>query len=261
MKISAITPLILTLDEEANIDRVLKMLTWAKQIVVLDSGSNDRTCKIASGYPNVRLSVRPFDCHANQWNFGLHGCGIDTEWVLALDADYVLTQELIEEFGCLVAAPELSGYWIPFKYCVFGRPLWGSLYPPRLSLFRRRHGKYEQDGHTQRLILKGETGVLRSFIFHDDRKPLSRWLDAQWQYAELEAEKLASLSYRDLRWPDRLRKMVLIAPWICLLFCLFWKMGIVQGRAGLFYAFQRTLAELLISVSLLERTFLDQYRD
>jgi glycosyltransferase involved in cell wall biosynthesis len=81
-----ITPLVLTYNEAPNIGRVLDRLAWAGRVVVVDSYSDDATEMIAKTYPNVAWIQRAFDCHANQWNFGLRETGIDTEWVLALDA-------------------------------------------------------------------------------------------------------------------------------------------------------------------------------
>ncbi|MGB2788468.1 MAG: glycosyltransferase, partial [Dokdonella sp.] len=66
-----ITPLILTWNEEANIARTLAKLAWAREVVVVDSGSTDSTHAICESFPNVRLVARPFDNHATQWNYGL----------------------------------------------------------------------------------------------------------------------------------------------------------------------------------------------
>ena len=90
-----ITPLILTFNESPNIARTLEKLSWAKQIVVIDSYSTDATLEILQHYPQVQIFQREFDNHENQWNFGLQQ--VKTEWVLSLDADYLLTDELITE--------------------------------------------------------------------------------------------------------------------------------------------------------------------
>src|SRR5882672_10665373 len=96
-----ITPLILTFNEAPNIGRTLEKLRWARDIVVVDSFSDDDTVEIAKSFPPVRLYQREFDSHQNQWNFGLRETGITTPWVLALDADYVLTDEFIGELKLL----------------------------------------------------------------------------------------------------------------------------------------------------------------
>src|SRR5215510_6475714 len=105
-----ITPLILTYNEAPNIARVLQGLNWAEEIVVVDSFSDDETVQIATSFPNVRVVQRAFDCHRNQWEFGLKETGITTPWVLALDADYVVTDELISELKTLDLDTETAGY-------------------------------------------------------------------------------------------------------------------------------------------------------
>src|SRR5689334_1363822 len=98
---SQITPLILTFNEAPNIGRTLEKLSWAREILLIDSGSTDETLEITrSAHPRVRVVTRPFDTFAGQCNFGLGQ--ITTEWVLSMDADYVLTPELVAEIQTLM---------------------------------------------------------------------------------------------------------------------------------------------------------------
>ena len=248
-----VTPLILTLDEEANIERVLARLTWAREVVVVDSGSTDATRSLVARFPNVRCIEHSFASHADQWNFGLAETGIATEWVLALDADYVLTEGLVKELATLSPAPDIAAYRARFRYCILGRTLRGTLYPPTTVLFRRAAGRYVQDGHTQRLESSGTMRELQAFILHDDRKPFSRWLAAQVSYAGLEAELLRKKSWGELGWPDRLRKLYVVMPPLAFLYCLTVAGGILDGWPGLYYALQRTVAEAILSLVLIER--------
>ncbi|MGR9072534.1 MAG: glycosyltransferase family 2 protein [Gammaproteobacteria bacterium] len=255
MMLDEITPLILTYNEEPNLERVLKKLYWAKEIVILDSGSHDATLEIARSFPNVRVVTRAFDSHAVQWNYGLRETGIGTEWVLALDADYVLADALIDEIVLLKHQPDVQGYRARFRYCLFGKPLSGSLYPPVVVLYRRRQANYRQDGHTQRLSLQGNVAELNGSIFHDDRKPLSRWLISQDRYARLECDLLANRRWDDLSWQDRIRKMIFVAPVLVPIYCLTLGKGFLDGRRGLYYALQRGIAESLLALKLLENKF------
>jgi len=248
-----ITPLILTLDEEENIERVLSRLSWAREVVVVDSGSKDATRSILKNFPNVRCVEREFDDHAAQWNYGLTETGIKTDWVLALDADYVLTEAFVEELRRLSPDPDVVGYRARFRYCIFGRMLRGTLYPPGVVLYRRTAGRYVQDGHTQRLQANGRIEGLQTFILHDDRKPLGRWLASQVSYARLEADLLRSKSWRDLRWPDRLRTLYVVMPPLAFVYCMTVAGGILDGWPGLYYAFQRAIAEAILSLALIER--------
>src|SRR5687767_8763413 len=95
--LNRITPLVLTCNEAPNIGRTLSRLSWARDIVVVDSFSDDNTVEIASTFPQVRVYQREFDSHASQWTFGLTETAISSEWVLGLDADYILTDELLAE--------------------------------------------------------------------------------------------------------------------------------------------------------------------
>ena len=251
--LNQITPLILTFNEAPNIGRTLDRLPWAKDIVIVDSMSTDDTRAIASRYPGVRVFDRAFTTHAEQWNFGLQQTGITTEWVLALDADFVLTDEAIREISELSPPPAVAGYRVSFTYCINGKPLRSGVYPPVTVLYRRDGAIYEQDGHTQRVRVDRTVMPLSSPILHDDRKPLSHWIASQVRYMRLEADKLASTPNSALANVDRLRKMIVVAPPLVFLRCLFIGGGIFDGRAGLFYALQRATAELILSLSLVER--------
>ena len=247
-----ITPLILTYNEESNLRRVLERLRWAGRVVVLDSGSTDTTIAIARSFVNVEVFTRAFDSHAAQWNHGLQRCGIDTAWVLALDADYLVPDAMIEEMRSLAPSSETAGYLAQFRYCIQGEPLSGSLYPPVTVLFRRSGSHFEQEGHTQRVRVRGDVRALVVPIDHDDRKSSARWLASQDRYAALEAELLLKSPWHTLRWQDRLRRLLVVTPWLVPLYCLIIGRCLLDGRAGWYYAMQRGVAEAVLSLKLLE---------
>ena len=247
-----ITPLILTYNEAPNIARTLDSLRWASDVVVVDSFSTDDTAQIAASFPNVRVIQRAFDCHRNQWQFGLKQTGINTEWVLALDADYIVTTDLINEMLVLTPGDETAGYRARFIYCVSGKRLHSGIYPPVTVLYRKHATDYIQDGHTQRVSLTGLIEDLRSPLLHDDRKPLKRWFESQKRYTKLEAQKLRAARPADLSSLDRMRRWPLVVPPLALFYCLIVRAGIFDGWAGFYYAFQRTLAELMLSLYLIE---------
>ena len=249
-----ITPIILTYNEAPNIGRTLERLQWARDIIVVDSLSDDETLDIVARTPQARIFKRRFVSHEDQWNFALRETGIATEWVLALDADYVLTPEAVEEIRALKPSQDRAGYRTKFVYCVYGRPLRGSAYPPVTVLYRHNLARYRQDGHTHRVVIDGNVGQMRSPILHDDRKPLGRWLRSQADYTKLEARKLLDTDWRGLGWADRVRKMIVAAPPMMFAYCLFVRGAILDGRAGLYYAFQRLLSELLLSLYLIDHS-------
>lgn len=250
-----ITPLILTYNEAANIGRTLERLAWARDIVIVDSLSDDETLEIISRFPQARVFQRKFDNHAAQSNFGLQETGISTEWVLALDADFVMSRAAIEELASLAPLAGTAAYSAQLIYCVHGRPLRSSLLPRLAVLYRKAAATYFQDGHAHRVRVNGPVERLHSPILHDDRKPFDRWLESQKRYMALEAEKLSRREAKDINLADRVRRLRVIAPPAMLLYCLVVRGGIFDGRAGLYYAFQRMLAELLLSLYLLDLDF------
>jgi glycosyltransferase involved in cell wall biosynthesis len=187
-----VTALILTFNEAPNIARTVNALSWLPEVVVVDSGSIDQTPELAqASHPDVRIVTRPFDTHANQWNFGL--AQIRTPWVLTLDADYEVSAGLAQEILKLSPDGEVAGYEAQFGYRINGRPLRSSVYPPRIVLFRTDRATYFDDGHTQRLRIDGSVKSLSGLIYHDDRKSFSRWLQEQKRYATIEARHLMQM--------------------------------------------------------------------
>jgi hypothetical protein len=248
-----LTVLLLTYNEEANIERTLSALKWVPSIVAIDSGSSDRTLEILASEPTVTVMHRTFDSFADQCNFGLDL--IKTEWVLSLDADYVVTPALAAEICAYFHATEqieFAGFAIPFRYCISGKPLRGTLLPPRICMYRTAGAKYRNDGHGHRVDVPGKVGRLRHPILHDDRKPLERWLASQLGYLTIETQKLQTTPSSQLSIADRLRLKTPLAPLAALVLCLFVNGGILDGWQGWTYAFQRCYAEILLKLMLLE---------
>lgn len=253
--LSCVTPILLTYNEAPNIERSLAKLSWAFQIVVVDSYSNDGTLEILAKYPQVRIFMRKFDNHAQQYNYAIKETGIKTDWILALDADYILTEEFIEELRILEPKPEISGYRSRFSFCVFGHSLRGTMYPPRVILFKNGKGSCIQDGHGHRVTVSDNIGEFTSKILHDDRKPLDRWIRDQYRYAEMELEKLRQTPFWELGWPDRIRKMRVAAPFLVGFYCLFIKGTILDGFYGFYYVLKSMIAEMILSLCLLQADF------
>jgi glycosyltransferase involved in cell wall biosynthesis len=246
-----ITPLVLTYNEAPNIARTLARLSWARRIVVIDSGSTDATLALLRNYPQVDVFERPFTDFAAQCNFGL--AQVQTPWVLSLDADYELSDGLVAEIGALVADADVAGYRAQFVYRIYGRPLRGSLYPPRTVLYRKDQARYHNEGHGHRIGIAGEVKALHHVIFHDDRKPLARWFASQQRYAAEEARHICAKQPHELTRADRLRRMAWPAPLGVPFYTLFAKGCILDGWAGWFYALQRLVAESLIALAVLDR--------
>jgi glycosyltransferase involved in cell wall biosynthesis len=255
MSIDNITPIVLVYNEEKNILNCIEKLVSFKNVLVVDSGSEDNTLELIKGYDFITVVSQPFISHSSQWNFAINSNLVKTNWILALDCDYILNVDFMDELSRLDLHCEMKGYFVEFNYAIFGKSLRFNIYPPVVVLFDKRNAQYIQDGHTQRVIVDGKLGSLQSYITHDDRKSLSRWLNSQNSYAILEVEMLVSHEFNDMRIQDILRKMIIITPWLIPIYILFIRGGIFDGRRGLYYAMQRSLAEMILMIYLLEKKF------
>jgi glycosyltransferase involved in cell wall biosynthesis len=250
-----ITPVLLTHNEEQNIGRTLSRLGWAKDIVVVDSGSTDGTLTILAAHPNVRVFNRRFDTHANQWRYAVEETQIGTDWILRLDADYQVSDALVSELAQLDANAPVGAYRVRFDYAIFSTRLVSSLYPANTILMRKGNCYVWDKGHTEAWAVKGTIAMLGGRILHDDWKPTGQWVIGQSRYMELEFDWLRMGRGGLVRW---LRLRPPLMPIVAFIYCLFAKGLIVSGRAGIFYALQRMVAEAILSLMVLEAKLRDR---
>lgn len=192
-----ITFLVLTFNEEENLAACLESVAgWAEEIIVVDSGSTDRTLEIARWYGAEVLS-HPFTSHAEQWNWALSSVPIANEWVLALDADQRVTEELRREIRNILAAEGaaptgIGGCYVRRRQIFRGRWIKHGGYYPKylLKLFRRDAvwvDKGERVDHHFRV--RGKVVKLGYDIIEDNRNELSirSWVEKHNRYAFLQA--------------------------------------------------------------------------
>ena|SRR5882724_4377628 len=188
MKISVI---VITKDEEANIERCLSSVSWADEIVVVDSQSSDRTVEIARAYGARVIETTNWPGFGPQKNRALAQAG--GEWVLSLDADERVTLELREEIMAIVSGgAEFDAYAIPrlSSYCgqFMRHSGWWPDYVTRL--FRRGKARFSDDLVHEKLIAGGRTGRLKSHLVHfafEDFEEVLRKVD---QYSTASARML-----------------------------------------------------------------------
>lgn len=248
---STLTALVLTYNEELNIERVLNQLRWVEKVIILDSYSTDATMSIAEKFPNTQIHLRKFDTFASQCNYGL-SC-IDSPWVLSLDSDYVLPDEFIRETMEYIKYSVPVAYYTPFKFMVFGKPLLRDNTTSRPVLFQKEHCHYFDDGHAHRLSVNGSSGSYKSFIYHDDRKPLSHWIAMLDKYSIKECEKILHPKAASARgFVRRIRRTKVLAPFGVFFYCFFVNGFFLNGWRGWHYTLQRTLVEILFAIRLIE---------
>ena len=250
-----VTPVLLTYNEVENIARTLSHLSWAKDIVVVDSGSTDGTLAVLANCPNVRVFERTFDTHGNQWRYAVEETQIATDWILRLDADYQVSDALVAEIAALDPNAPVSAYRISFDYAIFSHKLRSSLYPANTVLLRKGSFTVRDKGHTEAWDVNGPIATLNSVIIHDDWKAAGQWLTGQARYMQRELDFLHTEKAGLTHW---LRLRPPLMPIVVFLYCLFGKGLLFNGRAGMFYALQRMIAEATLSLMVLEEKLRNQ---
>jgi glycosyltransferase involved in cell wall biosynthesis len=242
------TPVILTLNEEDNIGRTLQSLSWARRVVVVDSGSSDRTERIARSVKNVDWYTRAFDTHARQWAFAIRETGIASKYVLALDADMRTTDAFVQEMQRHFFPSEANAGSLRFQHWVLGRPIARTLVPPQLRIFQRDLVSIGQTGHTQVFSAPPPLYKFESVVIHDDRKPLDRWVLNQIAYSRLEHERLAGVTNGSLK--DKLRRTALM-PFAAAAAAYILAGGPLRGSSSMCYALERLTYESLLAMRLI----------
>lgn len=194
-----LTVVILTKDEERHIARAMaSVASVADRIVVVDSGSTDRTVELAR-QGGAEVLLHPFVTQAQQFNWALDQLPTDTKWVFRLDADEVVTEalasEIMTKLGSLL--PSIGGVYISRRMTFLGRPIrWGGVFPVRvLRLFLHGRGRCENRWMDEHIHVKGETTGFDGEIVDDNLNSLTWWTEKHNAYASREVVDLLNLEY------------------------------------------------------------------
>jgi glycosyltransferase involved in cell wall biosynthesis len=247
-----VTIAIPVLNEEKNLPLCLAALAAFKNVVVIDSGSTDRTLEICEEYG---VNVVDFKWNGNfpkKRNWFLENQELSTDWILFLDADETITTEFIHEL-CLNFDPKkFDGYWLKYTNFFLGKAMRFGFQQKKLALFNIKHryeriesvstSSYDMEIHEHPTGLK-RVGKIKSPILHNDYKGIIKFIERHLVYARWESERFVSLKDRSVLTTRQKLKyrllgnpvfpvMYFITDYLILLRCL-------DGRAGLRYSFYK----------------------
>jgi len=223
---------LITLNEEANLPRTLESVKplvrdGQGEIIVVDSGSTDRTLEIARSH-GAKIFIEEWKGFAAQKNSAMGKASGD--WVLQLDADEALEEELAEEINReLDESGSLVGYLIPRKNFFLGR--WikhGGFYPdPKLRLIRRGAGKFEEYGAHPTIKVNGPTGTFKHALIHNAYPTLRGYIDHMNSYSSSGAEVAVAKGHRGFNLLN-----IVLRPKLTFLYNYIFRLGFLDGREG-----------------------------
>ncbi|MBN2000461.1 glycosyltransferase family 2 protein [candidate division KSB1 bacterium] len=222
----SISVILITLNEEKNIDACLQSVQWADEIVVVDSFSTDRTIEIVKNYTD-KVILHPFDGYAENKNLALDRT--TSEWILWLDADERVTPELSDEIKHVLNKTEYQGFEMPRKAFFLGRWIKHCGWYPGyvLRLFRKQNARFSHNKVHEGLILDGSCGRLTHALLHYTDDSLEHYLWKFNRYTSLAAEELH----------ERGRRAglgsIIFRPVFAFLKMYFMKRGFLDGIEGL----------------------------
>ncbi len=235
---------IITFNERDNIERTLQALDFVQDVVVVDSGSTDGTLDILKKFQNVRVFHRDFDTYANQKNYALT---LAKElWVLALDADEVLSPDLRDEILSLKDEFQKDsifghyGFQIPRLTRYLGT--WirhGGWYPNhQIRFFRLGKGKFTGDLVHEKVVLQGSLGTFKNPLYHFSYKNISDHIQFIDRYSDLFSEEEAKKGRKSsIGWAIGKGFFKMIWMYLFRFGFLDGKPGIVLALLGFYYNF------------------------
>ncbi|MDA8100038.1 MAG: glycosyltransferase family 2 protein [Nitrospiraceae bacterium] len=227
---ATLSVVIVAMNEEANIERTLESVRFADEIIVLDSGSTDRTVEICRRYTD-KVFHQGWLGFAGQKNAGIERASGD--WILSLDADEPIEDALAEEITEIVASPGSGdGYRIPRKTMFLGK--WirhGGWYPDyNLRLFRKGKGRFEERRVHEALRVNGTVGRTNHAIVHYSYPDLASFIKTMNNYSSLAVDVMAEkgIPASAASWP-----MIMCRPVLTFLYKYIVRGGFLDGKHGL----------------------------
>lgn len=252
-----VTAIILTKNEETNLPACLTSIgDFAARIVVVDSGSTDKTEEIARAF-GADFYVHPFTYYAAQFNWGIENTGITTKWILRLDADERFTPAVIAHCEALMREHEnddVNGIVMESDFFFLGRQIkHGGSKKRKIMLFKRGKGQIEdrlRDAHT--VLYEGKTVAIKERFLHYDFKDLNSYINRYNWYSirelrDYEAYKQGKsqeantdaqlMKHRKKKFSIYYRAPMFLRAWLWFIYQYYFRLGFLDGREGYLYCY------------------------
>lgn len=255
MNLTKITAIVLTKNEEINLERCLLSLRFADEILVIDDGSSDKTISIAKKLGAKVIEHSLAEDYGAQRNFAMDKTV--NEWILFIDADEEVTETLSEEIKNIGRYPKtISGFFIKRRDYYMGRELkYGETASIRnnglLRLMKKESGSWSGAVH-EKFGLKGRAETLKGFINHYPHQSLKEFITTINYYSSIRAKEL----YRHGRTAGVIETLVF--PFSKFIYTYFFKLGLADGYAGFLYSFMLSFHSFLVRAKLYQYQKIDR---
>ena len=243
-------------NESTNIDGCFKAIgkNLAHQILVIDSGSTDNTKEIALSWGAKVIDFTWDGKYPKKRNWFLINHPPDTEWVLFLDADEIISEDFKNEIRATLPHTSMNGFWLNYSIHFMGKKLRGGYPLKKLALFRVGKGMYERidEDHWSQLdmeihehpIIEGPVGYIKSQIDHIDDRGIDHYIAkhneyAKWEAARLLKSKIHAAVRSNWTWKQKIKYSLMATPFLAPIYyvaSLIFLGGFIDGRRGFHFA-------------------------
>lgn len=253
-----LTTIILTYNEEKNIANAINSIkSLSKRIVVVDSFSTDNTIEIAKSL-GAEVIQHEFENQARQFIYAINNLNIDTQWIMRLDADEVISDKAsqeIEEICLSNKDTDINGIVVRFEVNFLDKKLrHGGIYPFRkMIIYKKDKGYMEDRAMDEHIVLKeGKSIELKHDSYHRDYKDLNAWIDKHNKYSSREVEDYFlnnNQESKQLNKSAKIKRFVKFKIYYKLplgtrahlyyLYRYYFKLGFLDGKEGKIFAFMQ----------------------
>lgn len=240
-----ISATIITLNEEDKIGKAVKSLKGlADEIILVDSGSRDKTVEVARSL-GADIYSREFDNFANQKNWAAQKAKGD--WILSIDADEEISADLAEEIKKATKEDHYTAYLIGRKNFILGKEIKYSRWSPdqHIWLWKKGKGSWAGDVHEE-VNVSGNIGLLKHSKIHNSHKTLKSFFDSNNLYSTLEAKILFKKNVNFSLWK------LFWEPIFEFSLRFFFKKGFLDGKEGFALAYTMAIYKLNVLIKLWE---------
>lgn len=237
-------------NEEKNLPACLDNVKAIKNVVVVDSGSTDRTLEIAARHNREVVQFEWNGEFPKKRNWVLRNYKFKTQWVFFLDADEFPKEDFWAELAQVLPVTECVGFWVGYDVWFLGRILRHGVHARKTAIVKIGYGEYEKIDEQrwskldmeihEHLIFNGPVGVVKARVEHHDKKPLTAYYDRHNAYSSWEAERFQKITDSSILTFKQRVKYFFIRSKVYPVFYFFafyiLKLGFLDGQPGFFFA-------------------------